>query len=210
MGVRRGASARRPRSSRRTSPARTMASTGLGVPCDMRRVRAARGQDGGEKGIRTPGTLAGTPDFESGTLGHSDISPPPKVFDPTGHCQAPGKAASRVRSGFRARESVIRRAPPGEMTEWPKVHDWKSCVLARVPRVRIPLSPPNRSTPPAAQSHAAWGLASGAVTPASRRCSRVAWRSCRRSCPRPAARRAPRLPAACARPASGAAPRRRL
>ena len=28
------------------------------------------------------------------------------------------------------------------MTEWPKVHDWKSCVLARVPRVRIPLSPP--------------------------------------------------------------------
>ena len=27
------------------------------------------------------------------------------------------------------------------MTEWPKVHDWKSCELARVPRVRIPLSP---------------------------------------------------------------------
>ena len=39
----------------------------------------------------------------------------------------------------------------GEMTEWPKVHDWKSCVPARVPRVRIPLSPPieqrNRSLP---------------------------------------------------------------
>ena len=30
------------------------------------------------------------------------------------------------------------------MTEWPKVHDWKSCVLARVPRVRIPLSPHNQ------------------------------------------------------------------
>ncbi len=30
----------------------------------------------------------------------------------------------------------------GEMTEWSKVHDWKSCVPARVPRVRIPLSPP--------------------------------------------------------------------
>jgi hypothetical protein len=29
----------------------------------------------GEKGIRTPGTIAGTPDFESGTFGHSDISP---------------------------------------------------------------------------------------------------------------------------------------
>jgi integrase len=34
---------------------------------------------------------------------------------------------------------------PGEMTEWPKVHDWKSCVPARVPRVRIPLSPQGKS-----------------------------------------------------------------
>ncbi len=32
------------------------------------------------------------------------------------------------------------------MTEWPKVHDWKSCELARVPRVRIPLSPPVNSS----------------------------------------------------------------
>jgi hypothetical protein len=30
---------------------------------------------------------------------------------------------------------------PGEMTEWPKVHAWKACVLVRVPWVRIPLSP---------------------------------------------------------------------
>ena len=29
----------------------------------------------------------------------------------------------------------------GEMTERPKVHDWKSCVPVRVPRVQIPLSP---------------------------------------------------------------------
>ena len=29
----------------------------------------------------------------------------------------------------------------GEMTERPKVHDWKSCVPGRVPRVQIPLSP---------------------------------------------------------------------
>ena len=29
----------------------------------------------------------------------------------------------------------------GEMTERPKVHAWKACVLVRVPRVRIPLSP---------------------------------------------------------------------
>src|SRR5580693_4618775 len=27
------------------------------------------------------------------------------------------------------------------MTEWSRVHDWKSCVPVRVPRVRIPLSP---------------------------------------------------------------------
>jgi hypothetical protein len=31
----------------------------------------------------------------------------------------------------------------GEMTEWPKVHAWKACVLVRVPWVRIPLSPDN-------------------------------------------------------------------
>ena len=28
------------------------------------------------------------------------------------------------------------------MTEWSKVHDWKSCVRATVPGVRIPSSPP--------------------------------------------------------------------
>ena len=35
----------------------------------------------------------------------------------------------------------IRRVFIGEMTERPKVHDWKSCVPGRVPRVQIPLSP---------------------------------------------------------------------
>jgi len=33
----------------------------------------------GEQGIRTLGTLAGTPDFESGSFGHSDSSPPATV-----------------------------------------------------------------------------------------------------------------------------------
>ena len=28
------------------------------------------------------------------------------------------------------------------MSEWSKEHDWKSCVRLRVPRVRIPPSPP--------------------------------------------------------------------
>ena len=30
----------------------------------------------------------------------------------------------------------------GEVAEWLKAHAWKACVLATVPRVRIPLSPP--------------------------------------------------------------------
>ena len=30
----------------------------------------------------------------------------------------------------------------GEMAEWFKVHAWKVCVLSKVPRVRIPVSPP--------------------------------------------------------------------
>jgi hypothetical protein len=32
-------------------------------------------KDGGEGGIRTHGTLSGSPDFESGTLDHSATSP---------------------------------------------------------------------------------------------------------------------------------------
>ena len=41
------------------------------------------------------------------------------------------------------RPRAVSRGPfvTGEVTEWPKVHDWKSCVPARVPRVRIPPSP---------------------------------------------------------------------
>ena len=38
---------------------------------------------GGERGIRTHGTLAGTPDFESGSFGLSDISPSAKLVDRT-------------------------------------------------------------------------------------------------------------------------------
>ena len=35
---------------------------------------------GGERGIRTPGTCYSTPDFESGTLNRSDISPGSDFF----------------------------------------------------------------------------------------------------------------------------------
>ena len=91
----------------------------------------------GEQGIRTLGTLAGTPDFESGSFGHSDSSPPRTV--PAPHRVVKMRSGRAMRAGpFSPPEA---RATPGEMTAWPKVHDWKSCVPARVPRVRIPLSP---------------------------------------------------------------------
>ena len=43
----------------------------------------------GERGIRTPGTFYSTPDFESGTLNRSDISPD-------------SRAAKVVNFGFKA------------------------------------------------------------------------------------------------------------
>ena len=42
---------------------------------DSSKLRRSLENPGGESGIRTHGTLAGTPDFESGTFGHSVISP---------------------------------------------------------------------------------------------------------------------------------------
>jgi hypothetical protein len=50
--------------------------------------------------------------------------------------------ALRLRSDRTSASHPRGPAGPGEMTEWSKVHDWKSCVRATVPRVRIPLSPP--------------------------------------------------------------------
>ena len=38
-------------------------------------LRAASDKTGGEGGIRTPGDLSATPDFESGALDHSATSP---------------------------------------------------------------------------------------------------------------------------------------
>src|SRR5205809_4330956 len=36
----------------------------------------------------------------------------------------------------------------GEMSEWLKEHAWKACVGETLPRVRIPLSPPNSAFAP--------------------------------------------------------------
>src|SRR5271167_4164974 len=37
---------------------------------------------------------------------------------------------------------VSASLPSGEMAEWLKAHAWKACILERVSRVRIPVSPP--------------------------------------------------------------------
>ncbi len=39
---------------------------------------------------------------------------------------------------------AVFRPACGEVVEWSKAHAWKACVRLRVPRVRIPPSPPNR------------------------------------------------------------------
>ena len=61
-----------------------------------------------------------------------------------------GRAGQRVGGGWKEQTGRLRLEPRiplspklanGEMTERPKVHDWKSCVPGRVPRVQIPLSP---------------------------------------------------------------------
>src|SRR5437868_6950424 len=67
------------------------------------------GRAGGERGIRTPGTLAGTPDFESGTFNRSVISPPRVVPWGTARCQRRFSVPARLR---RIRGGVVR-APTG-------------------------------------------------------------------------------------------------
>jgi hypothetical protein len=108
--------------------------------CPRAWVARRRTRPGGERGIRTLGTLTGTPDFESGSFGHSDSSPPRTVQGPHRVVKPRSGRAMERRTVFLDRPAGVG-AVRGEMTEWPKVHDWKSCVPARVPRVRIPLSP---------------------------------------------------------------------
>ena len=49
---------------------------------------------------------------------------------------------SRHRLGTDRRTSFSQPVHSGELPEWTIGHDWKSCVPARVPWVRIPHSPP--------------------------------------------------------------------
>src|SRR5262245_6083760 len=80
---------------------------------------------GGESGIRTHGTLAGTPDFESGTFGHSVISPPANLANasrpvkPHPRTRPPGprgRGAERVlglRPGLASRRASCRALTQG-------------------------------------------------------------------------------------------------
>jgi hypothetical protein len=92
---------------------------------------------GGERGIRTLGTVARTHDFQSCTFGHSVISP----MDPS---RAAGR--SYVACAALSTPPLTMGVSPctlrgGELSEWPKEPDSKSGVPARVPWVRIPRSP---------------------------------------------------------------------
>ena len=71
---------------------------------------------------------------------------PVTVWNTGDVCVLAAKSVSCYFSAIRANGSAGRRIgrpnrPVGEVTEWPKVHAWKACVRATVPRVRIPPSP---------------------------------------------------------------------
>src|SRR5664279_1851141 len=120
-----------------------------------------------------------------------DIDSPPPALPDSAAERCPSGRRYLIRNqvclqGYRGFESLSLRyaesvdgpcgptaecTKPGEVTERPKVHDWKSCVRATVPRVRIPPSPqrftfrsryfkPQRlwRCPRAAQSQAALSL----------------------------------------------------
>ena len=45
--------------------------------------------------------------------------------------------------GLREASCLVMSGGAGEMAEWLKAHAWKACVRESVPRVRIPVSPPD-------------------------------------------------------------------
>jgi hypothetical protein len=116
------------------------------IPLSPRDVRAMRGP-GSPSAIRGSGDLG-----PSVALGRALVLP---CTRPT--LGRPWPWVERLCFRARARPWAVRGpgSPPairgcgdpapsvvhGEMTEWPKVHAWKACVLVRVPWVRIPLSP---------------------------------------------------------------------
>ncbi len=66
----------------------------LGRRYKKARKRNVHGHFGGERGIRTPGEITPTPDFESGAFDHSAISPGRLVYQKQGPLPGPGIAGS--------------------------------------------------------------------------------------------------------------------
>ena len=90
-------------------------------PAARGRAPASWGNAGGESGIRTHGTLAGTPDFESGTFGHSVISPRRNVAGSgravnVGSAALPAVCARKRRLGRRRAERGRRAGRTGAWT----------------------------------------------------------------------------------------------
>ena len=75
-------------------------------------------------------------------------SPPVRV----GRCQSDQLFRSSSVVEHRTVNAMVVGSSPtfganfGELSEWPKEHDWKSCRRATVSRVRIPCSPPDISS----------------------------------------------------------------
>ncbi len=91
-----------------------------------RAIRSSEGaKDGGEGGIRTPGTLAGTRDFQSRTFDHSVTSPVGRAASKLSGSQ-PGRGGHKVDAGslvngnFRIRRFCLRAAnSPPLSSLWP-------------------------------------------------------------------------------------------
>src|SRR5664280_2932642 len=69
--------------------------------------------------------------MNSGVGGGREVAAQPR---PNGWRQPQNPSLSAKRNTWMAHAGQLRQAPiPGEVTERPKVHDWKSCVRATVP-----------------------------------------------------------------------------
>ena len=102
---------------------------------------------GGEKGIRTPGTLARSPDFESGTFGLSVISPPRNLFDRPHPCQGDTAHRRAFPSWSRSREQAFHQ-------RWPLAGGRRGTVPGSARSIRFARPPPRLWRRAAAPGHA--------------------------------------------------------
>ncbi len=149
----------------------------------------------GERGIRTLGTLAGTPDFESGTFGHSDISPPRTMAAEGGSvneiaarfCRFFG-AVGRLRKGRDPEDSRGHAAVwlgGGGFGSWCCAERVRTGAVSAGPRAHASTS---RSCASISRERAGSGVRSGRASCSSRGCARSRSRTSGRSASRRAGR----------------------